>query len=101
MEIHSILKHKGEFFTVLETTDKSQIACMTIAASKDSGAYGQHAGDQLIYVIEGAGEIEVENERKNISEGEAFIIPAGARHKAYAAKDEGLFFVTIYAPPVY
>jgi len=37
----------GEFFSVLETTDNSQVATMTIAPGEDSRAYGNHPGDQV------------------------------------------------------
>ena len=101
MKTHEIFKHKGEFFRVLETTGKSQLAVMTIEAGSDSGAEGLHKGDQFIYCIEGFGEIEIEKERFKLKAGSAIIIPAGKKHKGYASSSEDFFFVTVYEPPAY
>lgn len=101
MNTFSVADHKGEFFSVLETTENSQVAAMTISPGEDSGAVGNHIGDQVIYCIEGKGEVEIAGERHEISSGEAITIPAKTDHKAYNTGQEDFFFVNVYAPPAY
>lgn len=104
--------HKGTFFSVLHTTEKTQIATMTVApggpartypsgTGGDSGAYGLHDGDQVVYCIEGEGEIEIENERTPLSTSEVCVIPAHHKHKIYNTGSDNLFFLNVYAPPAY
>lgn len=100
-EAFSIEDYKGEFFSVLETADNSQVAAMTIPPGGDSGAYGNHPGDQVIYCIEGEGEVEIAGDRHEIQAGEAIVIPERTDHKAYNTGDEDFFFVNVYAPPAY
>jgi mannose-6-phosphate isomerase-like protein (cupin superfamily) len=60
-----IPRHKGQFFEVLQETSRTQTAVMTIGPGRDGGSEETHAGDQVIYVIEGEGydlhwDVEVE-----------------------------------------
>lgn len=101
MQPFHITDNRGDFFSVLQTTSHSQVATMTISPGGDSGAYGRHEGDQVVYCIAGEGEIEIEGERTPFSTGEAFVIPAGQKHKAHNIGDTDLFFLNVYAPPTY
>ena len=40
-----------------------------------------HAFDEVYVVLEGQGEIEVEGERRRLSQGEAVFVAAGANHR--------------------
>ena len=101
MNIHKIKYFKGEFFKVLETTEKSQVGVMTIEPGADSGPEEIHKGDQIIYVMEGIADIEVGNEKAKLLSGEMLIIPALSRHHIYNRSNIQLLFITIYAPPEY
>lgn len=92
---------KGRFFKILETTARSQVGVMTIPLGGDSGVEEIHDGDQIVYVIEGAADVEVDREKGEVSAGELVIIPAGARHHICNRGSEPLFFLTLYAPPAY
>jgi len=45
--------YRGRFFEVLQQTERSQTAVMTIAPGEDGGPEEEHAGDQVVYVVEG------------------------------------------------
>ena len=60
--------HRGEFFRVLQQTERSQTAVMTIAPGEDGGPEEEHHGDQVVYVVE----------------GEALVTIAGKEHRARA-----------------
>jgi quercetin dioxygenase-like cupin family protein len=96
-----ILEHRGTFFKIVGNSANSQIGVMTIAPGEDSGPEEKHPGDQVVYVIEGEAEIEIEKERYQVRAGEAMIIPAMSQHHIYNKTDNELFMLTVYAPPSY
>src|SRR5437773_11554295 len=53
MDVVDVFEHRGEFFTVLQETTRSQTGVMTIAPGADAGPEERHEADQIIYVVEG------------------------------------------------
>jgi quercetin dioxygenase-like cupin family protein len=45
-------RFRGRFFEVLQETERSQTAVMTIEPGADAGPEETHAGDQVVYVIQ-------------------------------------------------
>jgi mannose-6-phosphate isomerase-like protein (cupin superfamily) len=101
MQIVSVPTHKGEFFRVLQETAQSQTAVMTIAPGADGGPEEEHAGDQIVYVIEGEALIRVAGREHRATPGTLITIPARTRHHVKNVGREPLFFLTVYAPPAY
>jgi mannose-6-phosphate isomerase-like protein (cupin superfamily) len=101
MKLLDIQKYKGEFFKVVDGTDKSQIGVMTLRKSQDSGPEEKHPGDQVVYVIEGEAEIEINAEKHQVKAGTSVIIPAKTQHHIYNRGEEDLFLFNVYAPPAY
>lgn len=101
MKTFDIKKHKGKFFEVLQTTDYSQIAAITIKPGEDSGGGDIHEGDQVVYVLEGEAEVEMNGKRHKAKTGEVFIIPAKTEHTVYSVGKKDLFLLNVYAPPAY
>jgi mannose-6-phosphate isomerase-like protein (cupin superfamily) len=59
-----------------------------------------HARTEEIYVVlEGAGEMEIEGNRRHVVAGDAILIPAGAWHEIRADADGELRFLCCCAPP--
>src|SRR5207245_4735180 len=56
MDVVDALAHRGRFFRVLQQTERSQTAVMTIAPGEDGGPEEEHDGDQIVYVVEGGGD---------------------------------------------
>jgi mannose-6-phosphate isomerase-like protein (cupin superfamily) len=96
-----ITRHRGRFFEVLQQTERTQTAVMTIAPGQDGGPEETHAGDQVVYVVEGEAVVTVEGAVLEARAGACVLIPAGARHHVRNAGARPLFFLTVYAPPVY
>jgi mannose-6-phosphate isomerase-like protein (cupin superfamily) len=94
-------EHRGEFFRVLQGTRHSQTAVMTVAPGQDAGPEETHGGDQIVYIVEGHAELRVGAERLTAGPGALVLIPAGTRHHVKNAGTAPLFFLTVYAPPVY
>lgn len=74
---------------------------MTIAPGDDSGAVGNHAGDQVVYVISGHGEVAIEGKTEEVTAGQGVIIPAETDHKIHNTGQQDLFFLNVYAPLAY
>jgi mannose-6-phosphate isomerase-like protein (cupin superfamily) len=96
-----INRYRGEFFRVLQQTERSQTAVMTIGPGQDAGPEETHDGDQIVYIVEGTAIVRVEGDAHEASPGACVLIPAGARHHVRNPGVAPLFFLTIYAPPAY
>jgi mannose-6-phosphate isomerase-like protein (cupin superfamily) len=96
-----ITEHRGRFFEVLQETERTQTAVMTIAPGRDGGPEETHAGDQVVFVVEGRAVVTVEGVTHEAPPGACVLIPAGARHLVRNGGQEPLFFLSVYAPPAY
>ena len=94
-------RHRGEFFTVLQQTERTQTAVMTIAPGAHAGPEERHDGDQIVYVIEGEALVRIGESEHRAAAGALAVIPAGERHHVSNPGRTPLFFVTVYAPPEY
>lgn len=56
-----------------------------------------HADDEVYVVLEGRGELTIEGESVEVSEGKAVFVPAGADHQF--AGYEGLSVLVVFARP--
>jgi mannose-6-phosphate isomerase-like protein (cupin superfamily) len=94
-------EHRGVFFRVLQETARTQTAVMTVAPGQDAGPEETHAGDQILYVLEGEAELRVGGETAAAGAGALVTIPAGTPHHVRSVGAVPLFFLTVYAPPEY
>lgn len=101
MDIHAADNAKGAFFKVLATTNKSQVAVMTLQSGEDSGEGDIHAGDQVIYIVEGEARVVVGDEEGIARKGDVAVIPARSPHRIYNNADTTLFFISFYSSPEY
>lgn len=59
-----------------------------------------HARSEELYVLlEGAGEMEVDGERRRVGPGDAILIPPGSPHRIQADEGGELHFLCCCAPP--
>jgi mannose-6-phosphate isomerase-like protein (cupin superfamily) len=59
-----------------------------------------HAASEELYVLlDGAGEMEIDGERRRVDRGDAILIPPGARHQITASTEAPLRFLCCCAPP--
>ncbi len=96
-----VFEHRGRFFEVLQQTERSQTAVMTIGPDQDAGPEETHRGDQIIYVIEGEAVVRVASQEHRAGAGGLVMVPAGTPHHVRNPGKLPLFFVTVYAPPAY
>lgn len=101
MDVVQALAHRGRFFEILQQTERSQTAVMTIGPGEDAGPEEEHAGDQIIYVVEGEAVVRIGAREHTAAAGALVMIPARTRHHVRNSGREPLFFLTVYAPPAY
>jgi mannose-6-phosphate isomerase-like protein (cupin superfamily) len=101
MDVVDTRRHRGEFFKVLQQTERSQTAVMTIAPGADAGPEERHEGDQIVYVVEGEAIVRIGEVEHRAGAGALVMIPAGTRHHVRNPGRVPLFFVSVYTPPEY
>jgi len=97
------LRQSSEFFEVLQTTDRSQTAVMTLApGSASSGEPNIHPkSDQVVLLVEGEITAEVGDEKRRMHSGDIVIVPAGTPHKFTNTGSVKATAFSTYAPPAY
>jgi mannose-6-phosphate isomerase-like protein (cupin superfamily) len=74
------------------------LAEATLEAGQATERHYHRATEEIYYVVEGEGELEIDGERQRVSAGDAALIPPGTRHQIRA--DSGrLRFLCCCAPP--
>ena len=93
----------NSFFNVLESTQRSQVAEMTLEPGKTTGGpNNKHPeSDQWLYIISGSGKAVIENEKIRLEKGDLLLIEADETHEIINDGDEKLVTFNIYAPNVY
>ena len=96
-----VFKYRGRFFEILQQTERSQTAVMTVGPGQTAGPEETHRGDHVIYVIEGEAGIRIAGKQYRAGPGALLMVPAGTPHHVMNPGKAPLFFVTVYAPPAY
>lgn len=93
------LKNKN-FRKVLYTSAYSQLVLMSITPKSEIGAEVHEENDQFLRFEGGKGRVEVDDNKYTVKDGDAVVIPAGARHNVInTSATEDLKIYTIYSPP--
>ncbi len=74
------LSELGGGYEVVHTSPGLEIGVYVLVAP-ESDRQTPHAFDEVYVVLDGEGEIEVEGERRRLSQGEAVFVAAGADHR--------------------
>lgn len=90
---------KNEFFRqVLSTGEHTQIVIMSIPAGGEIGEEIHADNDQVLYLVEGAGEVVLDGQSSGFNAGDLVLVPAGIKHN-FIAKDSDMKIITAYSPP--
>jgi len=74
------LVEQGGGYEVVHTSPGLEIGVYVLVAPEPDGQT-PHAFDEVYVVLDGEGEIEVEGERRPLSQGKAVFVAAGADHR--------------------
>jgi mannose-6-phosphate isomerase-like protein (cupin superfamily) len=110
MEIRSLAEAQP-FTTKDGSTIRELLGLPTSAARNQSlaeatlpagGATQRHyhrESEEIYFVVEGIGELELDGEHASVGPGDAILIPPGARHEIRAGEAGPLRFLCCCAPP--
>ncbi len=93
------VKNKN-FRKVLYTSKHSQLVLMSLRPKEEIGAEVHKENDQFVRFEGGKGRVEIDRTTYNVKDGDAVVIPAGAKHNVInTSATEDLKLYTIYSPP--
>lgn len=93
------LKNKN-FRKVLYTGQHLQLVLMSLKPKEEIGAEVHAENDQFLRFEGGKGRVIIDKTTYNVKDGDAVIVPAGAKHNVInVSASEDLKLYTIYAPP--
>jgi mannose-6-phosphate isomerase-like protein (cupin superfamily) len=78
---------------------EQSLAEATLAAGHATRRHYHARTEEIYAVLEGAGEMEVDGDRRSVAPGDAVLIPPGAWHEIRAGGAGGLRFLCCCAPP--
>ncbi len=89
-----------DFRHVLYTGKYSQLVLMTLKPGEEIGEEVHKTVDQFFRFEKGQGKVSIDNTEYNVTDGDAVIVPAGAKHNVInTSKRATLKLYTIYSPP--
>ena len=93
------LKNKN-FRNVIYTSKHSQLVLMSLKPKEEIGAETHPENDQFLRFEGGRGHVEIDGNKYTVKDGDAVVIPAGAKHNVInISATEDLKLYTIYSPP--
>lgn len=97
------LSDAKEWFAVLRTGEKVQAAVMKLESGQSSGEKAEaHAGcEQVILVVEGEVEADLEGEKSSMGPGDFLLVRAGVRHRFTNKRSRPAVTFNTYSPPEY
>ena len=93
------LKNRN-FRKVLYTGANSQLVLMSLRPKEEIGLETHPENDQFLRFEGGTGRVIVDDSKYTVKDGDAVVIPAGAKHNVInTSAEEELKIYTIYSPP--
>lgn len=93
------LKNKN-FRKVLYTSAYSQLVLMSLKPKEEIGLEVHEENDQFLRFEGGSGRVVIDDSKYTVKDGDAVVIPAGARHNVInTSATEELKLYSIYSPP--
>ena len=90
----------SDFRRVLYTGKHSQLVLMSLEPKEEIGMETHSENDQFLRFEGGSGAVVIDDNRYEVEDGDAIVVPAGARHNVINLSDsEPLKLYTIYSPP--
>jgi mannose-6-phosphate isomerase-like protein (cupin superfamily) len=90
----------SDFRRVLYTGKNSQLVLMNLRPGEEIGEEVHETIDQFLRFEKGEGIVSIDGIKRNVTDGDAVVIPAGARHNVInTSKTTELKLYTIYSPP--
>jgi len=99
INIDKATKDNTNFRKVLYTSKHSQLVLMSLQPEEEIGEEIHPDNDQFFRIESGHGKCIIDGNEYEIKDGDAIVIPAGAKHNIINTKKHaGLKMYTIYSP---
>ncbi len=98
-DIEELTLNNDLYRKVLYTGKNLQLVLMTLQPGDEIGEEVHEGHDQFFRIEEGEGKVVIDGETHAVSDDDAVIVPAGARHNVINTGDHPLRLYTIYGPP--
>lgn len=98
-DIEAATTANRDFRKVLYTGRHLQLVLMSLAAGEEIGAETHATHDQFFRIEAGEGRIVIDGSARSVGDGDAIVVPAGARHNLINTGDRPLSLYTLYGPP--
>lgn len=98
-DIEELTVNNSNFRQVLYTGKNLQLVLMALKPGEEIGEEIHHDRDQFFRIEKGNGEVLIDDNRTEVKDDDAIIVPAGARHNVINTGNEPLLLYTIYGPP--
>lgn len=89
----------NNFRKVLYTGGQLQLVLMTLKPGEEIGKEVHENNDQFFRFESGSGKCTIDENNYHVTEGDAILIPAGAKHNVINTGAEPFKMYTIYGPP--
>ena len=90
----------SSFRKVLYTAKYSQLVLMSLKPKEEIGMETHEKNDQFFRFESGQGKCIIDGNEYEVADGDAVIVPAGAKHNVINISDaKALKLYTIYSPP--
>jgi mannose-6-phosphate isomerase-like protein (cupin superfamily) len=97
--IATVAEQSADFRRVLWTGQHAQLVVMTIPPGGEIGEEVHEDVDQILSFVSGTGEARVAGEKREVTQGDLVVVPAGQRHDFVNTGPNPLVLYTVYAPP--
>lgn len=98
--IEKLTLKNNNFREVLYTGKHSQLVLMSLKPKEEIGMEVHKDNDQFFRFEKGKGRVVIDNTQREVGDGDAVVVPAGAKHNVVNISDsEPLKLYTIYSPP--
>ena len=95
--IERLTLNNNNYRKVIYTTEQTQLVLMSLLPSEDIPLEIHKKTTQFIRVESGTGICYINNERYNLKDGDAIVIPQNTKHYIKATSELKLY--TLYSPP--
>ncbi len=97
--IEKLTLENDNFRKVLYTGQNLQLVLMSLEVGEEIGMETHMNNDQFFRFESGVGKCIIDNNEYHVVEGDAIVVPAGAKHNVINTGTTAFKMYTIYGPP--
>jgi mannose-6-phosphate isomerase-like protein (cupin superfamily) len=98
-DVESFTTKDGSAIRELHHTPAQSLAEATLAPGQGTIRHHHRVSEEIYFVLDGTGSMELDGERRHVSAGDAILIPPGARHTLANDGDGPLRILCCCSPP--